>query len=733
MAETVKDSRSPIIGFLSALLSLFATASLATYNKWDPSPFTYTSLPPQNYGGIAGAYVADVLMSVFGTSAYIVPVILLFYAVRRFAGYARKPENILGIVLLTVSMSITFSLMSDTFDITIVKGGLIGSSISYILQTFLSTVVAFIITLSILYTSIVLLMPMSLSTVGSGSHHPSTTASDTSKPLTHTVHKDSHREESPRKKESVQKESETKQYHMDKPQTDTIAKDVKIAENKRKELPDETKNKRAATKRADIKTDKKEQPSVFRPKPQEIKKGQYTLPSVELLSSEPEEGHIVTKEELLQMASTLQDMLSDFGADGKILQVHPGPIVTMYEFEPSAGVKISKIMSLSDDIGRAMGGIKIRISLIPGKTPIGIEVPNEIKTLVTLREIIASDKFSKRSAILTVSLGMDIYGKPIVEDLTRMPNLLIAGASGSGKNMIINAMIISILYKAKPSQVKMLMIDPKLTELSGYEGIPHLISRVIKNPKEASEALKKMLLEMERRYRLIAAQGSRNIEMFNASIAEEDKLPYIVVIIEELADLMFTESKNVEDSIERLAQMARAAGIHMIVATQRPSNDIITSSIKANFPSRIACMVSSKVESRTVLDTHGAEKLLGRGDMLILSPGAKITRVHGAYVSEEEIKTVSDYVKAQGTPDYTLLDNLMPSDTIKETTPNERDEIYKEVIHYAQSIGEISITSIQRRFKLGYNRAARIMEMMEEDGLIGPPKGAGKPRDFVSN
>ncbi|MBV6342742.1 DNA translocase FtsK, partial [Candidatus Magnetobacterium casense] len=434
----------------------------------------------------------------------------------------------------------------------------------------------------------------------------------------------------------------------------------------------------------------------------------------------------------LRGAATLQELLSDFGADGNIVHVSPGPIVTMYEFEPASGVKLSKVVSLSDDLGRAMGGLKVRVSLISGKAPVGIEVPNEEAAVVTLKEIIHSDRFAKRSALLTMSMGIDIYGNPVVEELSRLSHLLMAGTTGCGKSVVINAMILSILYKVKPSQVKMLIIDPKLLELSMYNGIPHLLSHVITSPGEASDALARMLLEMDRRYRHIAPQGAKNIEMFNAGVAEEDKLPYIVVVINELADLIFTSARGVEESIVRLAQMGRGAGIHLIVATQHPTADVITSEIKSSFPSRVAFMVSSKVDSRTILDTHGAEKLLGRGDMLLLTPGARLMRVHGAYVSEDEVKAVTDYVKAQGKPDYTAFNNLRPSEPVTATATVERDEMYKEVIRYAQTIGEISIASIQRRFKIGYNQAAQIMEMMEEDGLVGPPKGGGKPRNFAS-
>ncbi|MBF0316837.1 MAG: DNA translocase FtsK 4TM domain-containing protein [Nitrospirae bacterium] len=759
MAEALKRGKSPIFGFLATLLALFTGVSLASYNKWDPSPFTYTNLPPQNYGGMAGAYVSDVLISVFGTSAYMLPLVFLFYAVRRFIGASRKPENIVGVVLMVIALSINFSLMGDTFEITIVKGGLTGSSIAYILQTFLSTVPAFIISLSVLYTSIVLLIPMSLSaTYKAGRKEDLTERTpipknrDIERPhverpkveVTNTVQPTldpgpktpvTHSQQKTPAPQSPALQSPAPQG----PVPQSPVPQSPAPQSSAPQRPTQSHAKRPDNNMPPPTTKLPAGPSASKPtrppapKTAAVHKGPYMLPPPELLSSEHTEGQAFTKEDILRDASTLQELLSDFGADGKILHVSPGPVVTMYEFEPASGVKLSKVVSLSDDLGRAKGGVKVRVSLISGKAPIGIEVPNETAAVVTLREVIDSDKFSKRSALLTMSMGIDIYGNPVIEELSRLSHLLMAGTTGCGKSVVINAMILSILYKVKPSQVKMLLIDPKLLELSMYNGIPHLLSHVITSPREAAEALSKMLLEMERRYRQITAQGAKNIEMFNASVAEEDKLPYIVIVINELADLIFTSAKAVEDSIVKLTQGARAAGIHLIVATQHPTADVITSTIKASFPSRVAFMVSSKVDSRTILDTHGAEKLLGRGDMLMLTPGARLMRVHGAYVSEGEVKAVTDYIKSQGQPDYTLFDDIRPAESAAEASSVERDEMYKEVVRYAQTIGEISITSIQRRFKMGYNQAAGIMDMMEEDGLVGPPKGAGKPRKFASH
>jgi len=397
-----------------------------------------------------------------------------------------------------------------------------------------------------------------------------------------------------------------------------------------------------------------------------------------------------------------------------------------------------------------MKASSIRISPIHGRSTLGIEVPNQEREDVCLKELIVSDTFRKSPSKLTIALGKDIFGTPVMADLSKMPHLLIAGATGSGKSVGMNSIVLSLLYRATPKEVKMLMIDPKMLELSAYAEIPHLLMPVITLPKEASNALKTLVFEMERRYRLLAESGARNIETYNSKIkmqnskfksnesgegeshfaVEREPLPYIVIFIDELADLMFASGHEVEDSIARLAQMARAAGIHLILATQRPSVDVITGIIKANFPSRISFQVSSKLDSRIILDTYGADQLLGKGDMLFVSPGKKIKRIHGAYVSEEEMKGVVDFIRSQGGPDYTLFEDLT-ADSREEAVSEDKDELYLQARAIVLSTGQASISYIQRRMKIGYNRAARIMEMLEEEGVVGPPGEAGKPREIL--
>lgn len=459
----------------------------------------------------------------------------------------------------------------------------------------------------------------------------------------------------------------------------------------------------------------------------------FTLPPVSLLKVEKSQ-HSISREDIINSAQSIESRFSEFGIQGKVREVHPGPVLTMYEFEPASGIKLSKILTLSDELSLSLKAPSIRIYPIPGRSTIGIEVPNKKREIVRLGEIIASDKFQKSPSPLTLALGKDIYGNPVVADLAKMPHLLVAGATGSGKSVCLNTMILSLIYKSTPQNLRLLLIDPKLLELSIYEDIPHLISPVITGPKEASDALKKIIVEMERRYKLFASKGFRNIETFNQSMPEEERVPYIVVLIDEFADLMFTAPSEVEHSVTRIAQMARAAGIHLVVATQRPSVDVITGIIKSNFPARIAFQVTSRVDSRTIIDTQGAEKLLGRGDMLFMIAGVKIIRVHGAYVGEEEVKGVTDFLRTQGKPDYSGFESIeIPVETKDKDRANgeERDELYEQVIEYATQTGEISISLIQRKFKIGYNRAARIMDLLEEDGLVGPPQAAGKPRKFL--
>jgi DNA segregation ATPase FtsK/SpoIIIE, S-DNA-T family len=691
MAERIKRVREEILGVVALMGSIYLLISLFTHSVRDPVLFFRTTEPMEpirNLGGLVGAYLSGWMIIFFGIAVYTVPLFLLVFGIKRLLGKEGHILYLLGGALFLISSAVLAALIGNTFHFSIELypdgiGGLTGRGIAYTAQQFLSIPGAYLFALALFLSSIILSSPVSVTGIVL---------------------------------QRKGKGTKSEEYTGEEILPDYEDQEILIKEPEHHDEP----------KVPDI------QPVSFPELALTRHQDGYALPPMELLSTPDVSAIRPTKEDLLNDSSLIEQKLDDFGVEGKIIQVNPGPIVTMYEFEPAPGIKINKIVALADDLALALKAQSVRISPIPGRAAIGIEVPNRQRDIVTLREVLSSENFKKSKSKLTLGLGKDISGSPVVADLSKMPHLLVAGATGSGKSVSINSMVMSILYKATPTEVKMLMVDPKLLELSAYEGIAHLISPVITNPKEAADALKKMVIEMERRYRVLAEKATRNIESYQMQATEEERLPYIVIIIDELADLMFTAPSDVEDSITRLAQMGRAAGIHLILATQRPSVDVITGIIKANFPARISFQVSSKVDSRTVLDSQGAEQLLGKGDMLLMLPGTKVIRVHGALITEEEIKAVTEFVKIQGNPDYTIMESIQSlGDTGEDEGFSERDEMYQKALEFGEAVGEISISSIQRRLKIGYNRAARIMELMEEDGLVGPPKAAGKPRDFL--
>lgn len=472
--------------------------------------------------------------------------------------------------------------------------------------------------------------------------------------------------------------------------------------------------------------------------------GSFSLPSLDLLDDPPErpKGDIA-KESLEMNARLLEKKLYDFNVEGEVVEILPGPVITMYEFKPAPGIKISKVAGLSDDLALVLRASGVRIvAPIPGKAAIGIEIPNNKREPVFLKEILSSPAFKSSTHRMTIALGKDITGAPMVVDLNRMPHLLVAGATGTGKSVCLNAIINSLLFKASPDMVRFLMIDPKRIELSIYQDIPHLLHPVVTQPAEATKALRWAVEEMEYRYGLLSDRGVRNIEAYNRKAIKESPspgepedasfspLPYIVIVIDELADLMMVSTKEVEDAILRLAQMARAAGIHLIIATQRPSVDVLTGVIKANLPTRISFQVSSKVDSRTILDAIGAEHLLGEGDMLYMPPGVgRLTRIHGAFISENEVKRVTDFLKEQMKPEYDpdILEKVARTDEPGEEDV-ELDEKYEEAVQVVMKSGQASISGLQRKLRVGYNRAARMIEAMERQGVVGPSDGV-RPRE----
>ncbi len=465
----------------------------------------------------------------------------------------------------------------------------------------------------------------------------------------------------------------------------------------------------------------------------------FSLPAIDLLDPKIDTSVEIDKESMYQKATLIEEKLADFGVNGKVMEIRPGPVITMFEYKPAPGIKINRISSLEGDLAMGLKALSIRIiAPIPGKDVVGIEVPNENREIVVLRELFESSSFTEKKSMLTVALGKDISGKPRYMDLKTAPHLMIAGTTGSGKSVLLNAAITSLLYRATPYELKMIMIDPKMLELSIYEDIPHLLHPVVTESKKAVAALKWLVGEMDSRYKMLSEEGVRDIDSYNRNLEAleiEEKqlrwLPYIVVIIDELADLMMVSPSNVKDSIIRLAQKARAAGIHIIVSTQRPSADVVAGLIKANFPARISFLVSSKVDSRIILDTGGAETLLGRGDMLFLaSGGGNLLRLQGALISDDERKRVTDFLRSQADPVY--MEEITKDDTDDESagvSEDEKDELYETALGIIAETGQTSISMIQRRLKIGYNRAARIVETMEKEGLIGPQGAAGKPRE----
>ncbi|RYE28437.1 MAG: cell division protein FtsK, partial [Hyphomicrobiales bacterium] len=498
----------------------------------------------------------------------------------------------------------------------------------------------------------------------------------------------------------------------------------------------------------------------------------FELPPIEFLAEPPQIAATIPIELIQQNSGLLEGILEDFNVRGEVVQACPGPVVTLYELEPAPGTKSSRVISLADDIARSMSAVSARVAVVQGKNAIGIELPNAKRETVYLRELLASQDFEGTKHKLALCLGKTIGGEPVIADLARMPHLLVAGTTGSGKSVAINTMILSILYRLKPEECRLIMVDPKMLELSVYDGIPHLLTPVVTDPKKAVVALKWAVREMEERYKKMSKLGVRNIDGFNARVAEAaaagevitrtvqtgfDKhsgeaiyeeeamdlspLPYIVVIVDEMADLMMVAGKEIEGTIQRLAQMARAAGIHVVLATQRPSVDVITGTIKANFPTRISFQVTSKIDSRTILGEMGAEQLLGQGDMLYMAGGGRITRVHGPFVSDAEVEKVVAHLKTQGRPDY--LDAVTAEEEAagaededgavfdKSAMGAESDDPYEQAVAVVLRDKKASTSYIQRRLQIGYNRAASIMERMENEGIVGPANHAGKREILV--
>ncbi|OGV98092.1 MAG: hypothetical protein A3I04_04785 [Nitrospinae bacterium RIFCSPLOWO2_02_FULL_39_110] len=718
-----------IMGLLLIAFAVFAFISLISYHSDDPSFNKYINekVAVKNYAGIVGAYFSDAIIQFLGSGSLFIVIASFFlgwtllWNERLGISISSLIGGVSGTIFLCSFVYLLFS-RDPLFGKIARPGGAIGYFVAEELIWFFNRGGAYIIIFTFLILSIILTTRISIGNTLIRVNGFLGYFINTVSPLL--------RFKSARKKERKVKQPPKKAENNEPPQIISAETD---------EGPEEF--------------EISEQFEFIK------KSGEYSLPPLSLLDPTSPEEKKRSEDEFITNSDILEKKLRDFGIEGKVLQVLPGPVITMYEFEPAAGVKVSRIMSLADDLALAMKAASVRIlAPVPGKSVVGIEIPNLYRESVSLREILSSEEFKKAKSKLSMGLGKDTSGSPVVTDLAQIPHLLIAGATGSGKSVGINSIICSILFNATPEEVNIIMIDPKMIELSVYEGIPHLIAPVVTNPKKAANALRWVVEEMERRYNFLTEKGVRNIVGYNKiieetedrgqkeetgkqkseietaegpvqDVKEEKKLPYIVVVIDELADLMMVSSREVEDSLTRLAQMARAAGIHLLVATQRPSVDVLTGIIKANFPSRISYQVSSRVDSRTILDSVGAERLLGKGDMLFMPPGtSKLQRIHGAYVSEGEIKRVVEFLKKQQKPVY--VDSILKP-KVKEEAEEEGedlDELYDQAVALVAKTRQASISMVQRRLRIGYNRAARLIEMMEKQGLVGPADGA-KPRE----
>lgn len=654
-----------------------------------------------NWGGPIGYLIASLLMSFLGLSSFWLPVLLVVFGVLSFSASlstSRIPSVVAGATgLLVASSSLLSSVGNTTFTFwgkIYPLGGNLGDSVFRKASAYLGTPGAVLIFLAIFLLSAMAALRFS---PYSWSRHCLETYKDVNKKI--------------------------KQQRI-------------ITKNRKKEkvnvLPGNQREQPLLMPKVNEPIHLKPEDEVKEFHPLPVSAGEYMLPNTTLLDKPDGREIQVDKAHYLEISRRLEHTLLDFGVEGKVTGISPGPVITTYEFAPAPGVKINKVVSLADDLALVLKTESVRIvGSIPGKAALGIEIPNPERKVVHIRDIIATEQFQKAKSKLTLGLGMDIVGRPVLADLSRMPHLLIAGATGAGKSVAINSIICSLLFKATPEEVRLLMVDPKRIELSSYEAIPHLLHPVVVDPKMASRALIWAVKEMERRYGLMEKMRVKSFASYNETA--EEKLPYIVVIIDELADLMMVSSNEVETSLARLAQMARAAGMHLILATQRPSVDVLTGLIKANFPTRMSFKVSSKIDSRTILDTSGAEHLLGAGDMLFLPPGAaRLQRIHGAFISEHESERIVSFLKEQGTAQYdeVILQSVEEEPGNVDLNGEEYDEKYDEAVSVVCDLGQASISMVQRRLRVGYNRAARMIETMEREGIVGPADGA-KPREVL--
>jgi S-DNA-T family DNA segregation ATPase FtsK/SpoIIIE len=756
---------SEFVGVALFAAALIWIVALATYEPTDPVWFFSSGLhaAPANFAGRVGAFLAELSFQLFGYASYLIPAVLVVVGWNYFWCRALDAAvtKIAGALLLFGCLGAFLSL---AFGLVVVAGkpfragGYAGEFIAREMADYLNRTGSVIVILTLMFLAIIMSTQFSFGRFFAGALGLGRSAGGRIAGSFRGWIADRRRERQRReviakhtKKGTATPEILDRTAKAPRPRDgaggDTdVAREPAVAREAGARPPG-----RAPADGRPVPRPPKlnlPTPSLPLPDPEPVKapaerrKGDYALPPLALLDA-PRTERKIDERELMDSARLLEEKCREFSVEGSVVQIHPGPVVTTFEFKPDAGVKYSKITSLADDLCLAMQAESILIDRIPGKSTVGIQIPNHNREQISLREMLESEIYRRSASKLSMTLGKTIHGEPYVADLAMMPHLLIAGSTGTGKSVGINAMLTSILYRATPDDLRLIMIDPKRLELGMYEDIPHLLTPVVVDPKQAANALRWAVREMEERYKTLAAEGVRNIEQYNRNvnqaIAEKrtppagempKPLPFIVVLIDELADLMMVASNEVEQSICRLAQMARAVGIHLILATQRPSVDVITGLIKANMPSRISFRVSSKVDSRTILDGNGAEQLLGKGDMLFLPPAsARFVRLHGAYISEQETARLASFLRKQGKPTY--------DDTITAEEKGgadgielEKDDLYDEAARIVVQSGQASISYLQRRLRIGFSRAARLVDMMEVEGLVSPAAG-GKAREVL--
>ncbi|GBC63039.1 cell division protein FtsK [Desulfonema ishimotonii] len=732
--------RRELLGIFLFFLVLFSLISLLSYTPSDPSLMNAgaSSGAIRNLFGLMGAHMAGILVGLFGFGAFWIPILLLQASVHLLNRYPRREilTSMGGGSLLIITTGGFLALWKSHYRIfgsPIPAGGLIGSALSEVMVRYSNYTGGAIVLLLFWLVGFMFTTGTSLSEMGDRLWNAARMAGSYAARKVPVVSKmlcDRARAiPVPRLKAIPNPVKLLPLKSVPKPQADADA----ILPPEPKPVP---KKKSGSPHRKKPVGDQ-----VVLPLPDE---SGFHLPPVSFLDRPGKRPAALDDSNLKKLSRLLESKLSDFGVQGKVERESPGPVITTFEYKPAPGVKINKIVNLSDDLALALRALSIRIvAPIPGRSVIGIEIPNAQREIVCFRDMAESAPFRNAPSDLTICLGKDIVGKAVIAALDKMPHLLIAGATGTGKSVGLNCMICSFLYKASPDDVKLIMIDPKRIELSVYDGIPHLITPVVTDMKKATNALFWAVSEMERRYELLSELKVRNIVQYNRKVTAHppkeaaeagkvyEKLPYIVVIIDELADLMMVASRDVEVSLMRLAQMARAAGIHLILATQRPSVDVLTGIIKANFPTRLTFQVSSKTDSRTIIDTNGAERLLGMGDMLFLPPGtARLQRIHGAYISEEEVANITEFLKRQQCPEYDNTVVEAPEKEKEKLSKEDYDDRYDDAVALVTKTRQASISMVQRHLRIGYNRAARIIEVMEKEGVVGPSDGA-KPREVL--